>query len=120
MKSFPEHISVMGMTDEERAGNNLQNQYENLMDRHPLAQELQQALMHPETTDIAAYARLVEQILGELSLIKGQISELLQRRERIRSKMHEKPTKLTLSDEDADRIVECLASMRAGGAEREH
>ncbi len=120
MKSFPEHISVMGMTDGENAGSGLKHQHQDLTGRHLLAQELQQALARPENTDIATYARLVEQILGELSLIKGHVSELLQRRERLRAGMYEKPAKLTLSDEEADRIVECLASMRVGGAAKEH
>jgi hypothetical protein len=74
---------------------------------HALTAELRRALDHPAETCIGTYARLVEEIMGELSLMQRHSGFMSQPALRPGYPRGE-ATRLPMSEEEEQRIVEYL------------
>lgn len=104
MKTFPPAVAVMGRAEPAEATAGTPSA-EPAFELHALTAELKRALDHPAETSIGTYARLVEQIMGELTLMQRHTGFKSQPALRPGSP-HGEAARLPMSKEEERRIVE--------------
>lgn len=76
MRSTAAHLATLSLAEEALQDHELEATPAKVEAEHPLALELRQAIENPETTTVGTYARLVERLLGELSVGDGQLDTI--------------------------------------------
>jgi hypothetical protein len=115
MKSFPAHIAALAseFQDELQATTPEAALPEAI---HPLAAQLRHALENPRITNLGTYAKLVDQIMGELSLMSSQTHVLTQPGTSPGNARGPARAPLPMPEEDEAKIVEYFLSRQRGPA----
>lgn len=107
MKDFPSHLAHAASEAWDSAEEQVQPDLQ--AETHPLADQLEKALAKPGETSIGTYARIVDQIMGEMSLVSGHLG-LFDRGARKTPGGGLLPrARIPMTEEEEQRIVECLA-----------
>lgn len=104
MKSFPDHISTMSISASEVEIETHDPDHR----AHRLVEQLEAAFARRDTTDIATYARIVDQLMGEMSIMGRGFLE-----QPARAGRPPFPTRahIPMTEAEEQRIVEHLALM---------